>query len=320
MANSRLHPGASIPKEILAAYEKARRFLRRPEVLGVSIGAPSKNEVVAPKELAICIYVSSKIPKEMLDPASIFPTQIDGIRVDVVERVYRPKSLSISEMATRQSRTAAQIQPGLGISVASAEMGTLGLMVRDQARGNRLSILSAAHVLSPPGNPNREVLQPPWRMYGRRIGAVVQSIFDSDGDAAIAALDSNLSFRRAPIGLAAPTGIRRAVLGERVKKSGAVTGVTEGTVHAIGEFFIPFEDGTVERQQLMMCFEVRPLDSDTEEISRGGDSGSAVLADSDQNALGLLVADDKYGAADPAEFYLACHLDLVFERLALKLA
>ena len=303
-------------KEIIAAYEKARRLLRRPEVRGIAIGTPIRAGNLE-DALGICVYVSQKVEEKFLPNSQILPKDIDGVRVDVVERAHRPLALSPVELRQRQAVPANRLQPGIAISLPEREMGTLGLMVRDQLRGNRLSVLSAAHVLEPRDGASREVLQPAWRNFGRRIGTVVSSIFDSDGDAAIAELEPNTAFRRAPIGLDAPTGTRRVQINEEVRKSGARTGTTSGVVHAVGEFTVDYGSGV---ELHMFGFEVRPLPGNTEEISEAGDSGAALIAASDNQAVGLLVADDRNGRANPEEYILACHLDLVFIRLGLKLA
>ncbi len=194
----------SHPAALTVAYEKAQVLLRRPDVTGVAIGSPCTAGVIG-AGLGICVYVSRKLPLSDLDPMDVIPTNIDGFRVDVVERVYKPVALSVAEIRQRRIVQANPMRPGIAASLDGGEMGTLGLFVKTLAHGNRLALLSAAHVLAPQATSGATVLQPHSQAGGRKVGSVIDSILDSDGDAAIAEVDNTVGFRRAPIGLAAPT-------------------------------------------------------------------------------------------------------------------
>ncbi len=300
---------------IKAAFREARKYLRRPYVTGVTVGEPIRAGKLHERSVAICIHVEEKRARRHLPAEQIFPRQILGVPVDVVERIHRPHDMPDSEVLLRQIIPSRPLQPGVAISTQDGNFGTLGMIVFDRVDGAPC-VLSAAHVFR--AGTSSTVVQPGANAHGGPIGRVVRWLLDSDGDAAIARLDEELGANAEPLGLGiTPRRLRRVSLNQRLRKSSARTGITEGVVTSVGEISVLYGDGSTVT---MHGFEIRPVDpTNLDEISDEGDSGAIWQETETGDAMGLTVGGDRFGAADPNEFVLACHLDLVFNRLQVTL-
>jgi endonuclease G len=264
---------------------------------------------------AICIHVEEKRPRRFVPSEELFPKQILGVPVDIVERIHRAHSLPASDILARQILPNRPLHPGVAISAEDGNFGTVGLIVFDRVDGAPC-LLSAAHVLR--AGTTSTIIQPGANAGGTRIGQLTRWILDSDGDAAIARLDGGLETGSEPLGLEVVANRVEGVrLHQHLSKSSARTGVTEGVVSSVGEISVTYDDDT---SIVMKGFEIRPVDlSKTDEISDQGDSG-ALWQDVDAgSAVGLTVGGDRFGVADPDEFVLVCHLSLVFDRLQITL-
>lgn len=305
--------GLPEPERLAASLREASRFAHRPCVTGISIGEPSENGRVLEGQLAVCIHVREKFPERLLRKNQVLPRQVGGLRLDVEQRNHRPRELSDDELLRRQILPADPAQPGVEVGVEKVRPGSLGMIVYDRTDGSPC-LLSAAHVLS--GGPRATVYQPGWFNEAQPIGTIRRSVWDQEGDAAIAVLDRYRSFDATPLQGIRPTGIRRAQVGDLLEKSGAMTGVTRAKVKGVGSWDVPYAGrGTIP----MQGFELRPVDPlDRSEISDGGDSGSLWYDPASGEAVGLTVAGDG-GPVDGDEWTLCCHLDLVFHRLQISL-
>jgi endonuclease G, mitochondrial len=304
---------------VVRAYRWALRFLRRPYVTGVAVGEPEQDGSCQVEEPpAVCIYVQEKMPLSLLRRDQVLPREIDGIRLDVIERTFRSRALSDVELLRRQLLPADPAQPGVQVGIAGRGAGSFGMVVYDRVSGSRC-LLSAAHVLDGPAD--TLVFQPGTRNEALPIGSIVRSLLDHHGDAAIARLDRMRSIDGLPLGANLPLrGPREVRPKEILAKSGAETGVTRGVVSKMGQLSVTYPLPFHPTEIVMEAFELRPVDpQDSREISDQGDSGSAVYDETTGEAVGLIVGGDAQGPANPDEYLLACHLLTVFDKLKISL-
>ncbi len=114
-------------------------ILTRPNVVGVGVGYKMVGEDKT-DELSIIALVREKIPIAGLLPEALVPSELDGVRTDVMEvGDLRPLTLR-----TDRWRPA---PPGVSIGHYKITAGTFGAVVRDKSTGRRL-ILSNNHVLA----------------------------------------------------------------------------------------------------------------------------------------------------------------------------
>lgn len=249
------------------------------------------------KQPATVVLVTDKIPQIQLGPADLIPRELDGRLTDVL-----PVGI-VRALRTGKRRPA----PG-GVSIGHKDItaGTLGVVVKD-AETERRMILSNNHVLanSNAGQPGDEIYQPGPADGGTRNDwiAILERFIPIDfgeggclplppflnpeqqGNLVDAALarplsDADVSDSILEIGLV--SGILPAFLGMTVRKSGRTTGLTHSSIQVI--------DATVQVQYgagKIAMFEDQLIAGP---MSQGGDSGSLVVAEDEDAAVGLLFA------------------------------
>jgi endonuclease G len=318
-----------------AAREAADTWLDHPNVTSVGVG--TKTEGGKPTGgLCIQFTVGRKITPEGLVAEGIppLPTSItvDGVEIptDVVERRYTP-SWQLVPDAVKDPRKLRQdpLVPGISISHPRGTAGTLGCIVYDRQEG-RPHILSNWHVLQGEhGQLGDAIVQPgPFddnRVDSNRAGVLVRSHLGLAGDCAIARIEGRgVEPDILDLGIAVAR-LGKPELGDRVVKSGRTTGVTWGIVTRIEttvKLFYGEEVGT----RKIGGFEIGP-DPDhpaaEQEISKGGDSGSAWLGlDPKGNPtdvmLGLHFGGDSDTDAGEGDFALACVAESVFKKLEIE--
>jgi endonuclease G len=309
-------------KKIQEAYEKAvKTFGQRANVTGIDIGY-KYDAGVRTEEIAVRIHVREKIPLEALSDADIFPKDIDGIPVDVIQGHYSPSAEGILALLARRHRRN-PIRPGISVSHSLVSAGTIAAVVFDRTTGAEC-ILSNWHVLAgsifaQPGDP---IMQPGRFDGGRRetdtIGHLHRMYLGRRGDAAIAVLNGERQVSRIQDRTdVTVTATRRAGLGDTVAKSGRTTGVTTGVVDGMGRYRITYSVGTHEIEGFLIRTPAAG-NPDNIEISGSGDSGALWYDPQTGEGLGLHFA----GESDPAptaEYALACHLDEVLDELNISL-
>lgn len=145
-------------------------LLRRRGVVGVAIGYKNFKEE-ATDELSVTILVEQKKPVEALTAEDLIPSDLDGVRTDVVE-VGR-----LEAFVTPRDRFRPTIPAGVSIGHYKVTAGTIGAMVFDRDTGEPL-ILSNNHVLA---NSNDAVigdviLQPGPTDHGVRPGDTIAQL------------------------------------------------------------------------------------------------------------------------------------------------
>jgi endonuclease G, mitochondrial len=323
-----------------AQIERIKRLIRArgqalvalPNITSIGIGYKHVDGKPT-RQLALQFTVQRKLAPQGLATegiAAIAPTiEFEGVQIptDIVQRSFEPSYVVVqlepkSERKTRQD----PIRGGISVAHETVTAGTLGAIVRDAATGAPL-ILSNWHVLSGAlGKPGDTIVQPgPFddsETAGNKVGALLRSHLGLAGDCAVATIEQR---KVALDQVELATEIRQVgkpELGDLVIKSGRTTGVTYGMVSRIeGVFKIAYE-GIGEQQ--IGGFEIVPSPAHPapeNEISRGGDSGSAWIAVDANGAptdimLGLHFAGDAEGSTD--EVALACYAHSVFQKLEIE--
>lgn len=307
------------------AREKAERIYgNREYITGIDVGY-RWTDGAPTDELCVRLHVEKKLPVSALETAEIFPSEIDGIPIDVYEGIYK---IERTTMAHEHQSRQEVLQGGISVSHPTITAGTLGLFAADKVTG-RVGILSNWHVLvGPEGKVSDPILQP-GDVDGGRLGrdeiAIVQrSILERAGDAAFAELTGARGWALSTLGLAGlPTQVRNSRLGETLQKSGRTTGLTSGRVDGEGMYRVNYEIRPKVFQKISISgFKIVPKElgnPNNTEISLPGDSGSTWISQNGNDAVGLHFAGETQGDAR-AEFGLACNLESVFEKLGLRLA
>ncbi len=276
-------------------------------------------------ETVVRIHVSEKIDEAALEAVELFPKQIDGVPVDVIEATYETRRAT--QPVEHQSRFDTLLG-GISIGHEYSTAGSLGAIVIDEVN-ERPSILSNWHVLAgAKSKPGDSIVQPGPYDSGRAprdtVAFLERSMLDAEGDAAIAHLNGVrgwLPFLYGTFDFL--KGTRDPKLGEVLVKSGRTTGQTAGRVDGEGTYFIRYEVSPgVHKRIGVSGFKLvsrQPDNPGDEEISSGGDSGSLWYHQSSGMAVGLHFA----GETDPnprQEHAIACNLTKVMSRLNVRLA
>jgi len=307
--------------QLQQAYEQAREaYIEREDVTGVDIGY----KYVGGRrtdDIVVRIHVEKK--RESVPEAEMFPEEINGIPIDVIQGVYGLQ-VALKPSSLRRTRHN-PIQPGLSISHPTVTAGTLGAVVYDNATA-RPCILSNWHVLvgSLDASPGDPIIQPGSRDGGQlpqdRVGQLERWLLGADGDAAIASLDITpdrlVELAQFETGVVLHSA-RNAQIGEVLEKSGRTTGVTRGKVTGFGSYKISYSVGD-EKIHGFIISSVIDGNPDNEEISSGGDSGSIWYNPETKEAVGLHFAGET-DSSPTAEHAIACHLPKVLAVLNISL-
>lgn len=319
--------------ELKAAYEEAlARYGHREDVTGVDIGFRYRDNRRIEDEIAVRVHVREKLEESVLEAAELLPESIEGVPVDVIQATYHAQVLAFQPVAESVDRKAPaeRLQPGISISHVSAprSTGTLGALVYDRRTG-RQCILSNWHVLAGAASMPGDLIVQPGRADGGRapdhtVARLERMIIDQNGDAAIAVLNNER--KASPEQLETDVvvqQIRKAKIGDIVKKSGRTTEVTSGKVDGVGQYKVRYlvDDTGNPRSIRIDGFKVvTEIDGNpnNEEVSGPGDSGSLWYGANDHRGVGLHFAGEL--SLNPREEHaIACHLDRVLEALNISL-
>lgn len=223
-------------RAIAAALEaRVPRLEKKPNFAGIGVGHARTGGKVG-RGLAAVIFVTRKVPIEELDPSDRMPRSIRvgsrRVRTDVVvlsgfePHQYRPMQMGCSIQACVHNQ-----------NVPAAPMGTAGAVVEEIVSGER-RLLSAGHVFSAV---DEDVIQPSIMFGGQNrvppaagqppdpkdnVGSV-RRVASGGIDGAIAETSAAVPD---VISFGPPTGTYWPLVDMPVRKHGALTGATEGTV------------------------------------------------------------------------------------------
>jgi endonuclease G len=264
--------------------------------------------------LAVRIHVQEKVDPKLLTRRETFPRRIGDIPVDVIharyERAFTP--------GTRERRSHRDpVQPGISVGHPDVSAGTLGILVKDPVSGAE-GVLSAAHVLSPPGaGPGDAILQPGPADGGADPDDAFATLGRTDllTDSAVAWLNGNRGKSREIFGAdgpVVPTGTRLPLLGDVLAKSGRSTGITLGRVDGM-----PGPYGGIG-----YSFRLVPAPGTKGQLVLDGDSGSVWYApepNGDVTAVGLTCMGPPVPESS-ASYAIASRITVVLARLGVELA
>ena len=311
-------------------------LLSKPNVIGVGMGY-KEIAGVHTEDLCVVALVRRKIPRAGLAVEEMVPTEVNGIKTDV---------LNVGDVRALQTRTERWRPAPAGISLGHFQVtaGTFGALVRDRHSGEPL-ILSNNHVLANEnaariGDP---ILQPGAIDGGRqendtlarlerfipihytveapdcgiatgvaRMLNALANLFGSRHhiqvvrsnpqavnrvDAAVAKPLSQDMVKDEILDIGVVSGITQPALGMGVRKSGRTTGFTTGEIVVV--------EATVSvryNEDREAMFEDQIV---TSAMSSGGDSGSLLVSSERAQAVGLLFAgSDQATIHNPIEAVL----------------
>lgn len=336
-AKAKASPGKAAAGD--AGLERIKRLIRAkgeallnlPNVTGVGVGY-KVTDGRRTAQAALQFSVDRKMEPQALaaEGLAVIPAAIEfeGVTIptDVVQRSYKPSYVVVSPQAkTERKKRIDPVCPGVSIGHVQSTAGTLGAIVID--RGSQApALLSNWHVLcGASGKVGDAIVQPgPFdddRVSRNGVGRLLRSHLGVAGDCAIASIEGR---RLDPLILALAVQVQaigKPELGDIVVKSGRTTDVTYGVVTRVdGLFKMPYPGMPT---QTIGGFEIEPSPDHPaagNEISKGGDSGSAWMAVDKKSQvtstmLGLHFGGDAEGSE--GEFALACYAHSVFEKLEL---
>lgn len=254
-----------------AELEKIKPILEKYiSIKDIGIGYAVTNGKITDK-LSIIVYIDRKRPVDFLQTNEIIPKSINGLNIDIME--YNP----IHEVDP-YSRIDQLIG---GINIGNANLkggGTLGGIFKDKAT-NKLVGLTNWHVIkNKKGKVNDPIVQPAWTEDSSKYTIGKLSAWDLGLDCAVFTIETRSINPNQGINdfEGRINAIVQPLIGMKVKKSGARSGVTFGEIQSIktsGIVIIPNTD--------------RPQRSDRE-ISISGDSGAIWFRDDvNLNAVAL---------------------------------
>ena len=312
------------------ARNQAARYLDQPNVTSVGVAYKVKKGKVT-KELCIQFTVGHKVAIESLDNEGLqnLPEffEINGVKIptDIIECDYEPSAMKVAveEKSSRKVRMD-PLMPGASIGHTSISAGTAGCIVFGSNDGQEY-LLSNWHVLHGATGAIGETIVQPGKYDDDRIeanaaGTLVRSHLGVAGDCAIAKIDQrDVEPEIMELGVKV-SEIADPDIGDKVVKSGRTTGVTYGIVSRI-YVTVRLNYGAVGSHNIG-CFEYVPDPAKPPadgEVSKGGDSGSAVMlvksGKPTPRMLGLHFAGE---VGNAPEHGLACYASSVFEKLELS--
>ena len=290
-------------KERLEKLEKflaMKEMLKKiPGVIDVGVGF-KETKGKSTEEIVYRVYVEEKKSINELPPEHVIPKEINGVKTDVVK-------IEVTENLVRPIRGGVKMD-----CESSSGFGTLGCMATHPVHG--IVLLTNHHVLydqhfdnSDGVNRGVEVGQPgiscSWCCKCNVIGHVKDSRRRNNGNvdcgiakiikpdiAHINEIDGGRPVRGvAPLRPDPVSGVMRPVLvDDRVKKTGAKTGFTEGKVKDVGvPVRVEEHDGTLI--DFVDQIRIVHISGTDEKFADGGDSGSVLLNESNQVA-GLIMS------------------------------
>jgi endonuclease G len=294
-------------------------WLARDGVTAVDLGF-KWSEGLMTGTLSIRVHVAQKLPMSELSEAELFPKEIEGIPVDVIEAEYgiqlMPGESSHLEAAP-EARKARYDPIPLGVSAGNPRItaGTLGAKVYDAASLLPM-VLSNWHVFvgSPSAAPGESIWQPGALDGGNHTDtfATLSRSVLSPYDAAVAQLTNSREVLTETLDGDVIEDVTSPQLGMLVWKSGRTTERTEGFIDGI-KMTASLDYGGAGVRVMQEVFRIVPRPgAGNIEISMGGDSGSIWVDEISGKGVGLHFAGE---VGDAPEHGLANELQPVLAAL-----
>lgn len=296
-------------------------WLKRDGVTAVDLGFKwSQGEMTG--TLSIRVHVEKKKDISELSEDELFPKEVEGIPVDVIEATYAPQALvDAKPEAAAEGRGKRWDEIPIGVSIGSkySTAGTLGAKVNDAETGDEM-ILSNWHVLA--GRKDVEaglaIWQPGWIDGGTRDENTIAELSRwvlGPFDAAVARLNGSRPVNTTTVEGRVVDDSTSPRLGMLVWKSGRSTGFTEGFIDGVS-MAVPLNYREAGIHTLERVFRIVPRPgAPPTEISSGGDSGSAWVDEETGKVVGLHFAGE---VGDSPEHALAHDIGPVIETLKIR--
>ena len=283
-----------------------KELRKKPNVIGYSSKLHKKiRKGRKLRKMAIRIYVSKKVPLAQLAEKDVIPTKLDGILTDVIE---------IGEVKALSDDPKSKYRPVIaGISAMNiyGTACTLGFFARDKETGKTV-IVANNHCVARENKAKKgeAYVQPspydggtytdeigkliryvplkyndylcPFRNFLHKIRKLFKGEESNRVDAGCCSID--VPYEKRILSIGEVKGKREAREGELVMKCGRTTGFTTG-----GKIIDTAWNGVVQYSRGRCWFEDCVL-IQKRGFSAGGDSSSAIIAQSDRKLLGLLFA------------------------------
>jgi hypothetical protein len=297
-------------------------FGRWPGVVGLGSGfAWTRNSLT--NEPVLRVIVRRKRPLWEVRRAERIPSSFEGLRVVVCEPV------ASSPIASR----ALPLQGGLQIESRKDGLGTLGCFATIGSGTQKQTVLlTAGHVLTDSrgvfaagGDVGSPDLDSSWCCTTGLVGAILKGRVDDQFDCGLATLNTDRPKQQvinglgpdlngqntdlitgvAPPRLDPDTGVMAPVIkGDHVRKVGATTGRTGGTVLSV-DFPIP-ADPDAELPEMQHQIVLGPVQAEGKKLADGlvhfaseGDSGAAIMDDQNRVAALLIRKANLSGQSAP---------------------
>ena len=293
-------------------------WLRRPGVTAVDLGFKWSGGKMT-RGLSIRVHVARKKQESELTPYEVFPKDVDGLPVDILEASYAPQSVirSRPEIAVDGRGRRFEVIPiGVSIGCKYSTAGTLGAKVIDLETGDEM-ILSNWHVMAgrTEAQAGMSIWQPGWIDGGTReensIAELSRWIL-GPYDAAVARLNGKRAVQTKTVDGRSVEDVTAPRLGMLVWKSGRSTGLTQGLIDGF-KMTVPLVYPNVGMRMLEQVFRIVPrIGSTPQELSIGGDSGAVWVDEESGKAAGLHFAGE---IGDSPEHALAHDISAVAKRL-----
>jgi len=288
------------------ALVRKQNLMRYPNVVGYSaqLMPRIRRGRVIHEERCIRVYVSRKVPEHLLRPSDVIPKSLkldDGREVctDVVE-IGKIKKMQIQlDPKIKWRPSPAGVSTGRADEVSA---GTFGWFVVTE--DGDVYAMSNNHVWAKENQGSRgdPIVQPGRLDGGDPERDVIMQLYDfvpisftdqNTVDVAVASVNTFGDVYMSILNVGGITGKRVPSIGEKVRKMGRSTGLTEGTIiDNNASINVEYDSG------VSMFTDVVVVEGT--DIVRAGDSGSPVLA-SDNSFMGLLFAGNDAGSV-----FIAC--------------
>ena len=278
----------------IAIANRKGELAKKPNFTGIAKGYKITGGKLT-SEVAIIVFVDKKVPLTTLSLEDQVPPEVEGIKTDIQERVFKV-------LRTQRFRPA----PG-GCSVGNyrISVGTLGVNLW---QGIQKIILSNYHVLvGSSGQLRDNILQPGGYDGGQFMTDTVAQLSDFETiktdegtenimDAAIAIALNQNDLDEKILDIGKPTGFSELQLGDIVHKSSRTSVYNEGKVIAIGaEITVGGYNGSQAKfVNQIIIDDIR----EDKGFALPGDSGSSLLKGTEIGGL-IFAGDGDIGVANP---------------------
>jgi hypothetical protein len=282
------------------ALVRKQNLMRYPNVVGYSaqLMPRIRRGRVIHEERCVRVYVSKKVPEHLLRPSDVIPKSLkldDGREVctDVVE-IGKIKKMQMLDPKNRWRPSPAGVSTSRADEVSA---GTFGWFVVTE--DGEVYAMSNNHVWAKEnqGSPGDPIVQPGRLDGGDPEKDVIMQLYDfvpisftdqNTVDVAVASVNTFGDVYMSILNVGGITGKRVPDIGEKVRKMGRSTGLTEGTIiDNSASINVEYDSGVAMFTDVVVV--------EGTDIVSAGDSGSPVLA-SDNSFVGLLFAGNDAGS------------------------